>query len=75
MKQLSLSATTIKPVLQSPGMAATEPTCYNYWSLRALEPVLHDKRPSWWEALTQQVESGPCSPQLEKSLHSSEDPA
>ena len=42
-EQLSLCATT-KPVPYSLGVATTEPTCHNYWSLQALEPVLDGKR-------------------------------
>ena len=43
-EQLSPCATTIEPVLQSPGAAATESRCHNYWSPCALDPMLHDKR-------------------------------
>ena len=42
----------------SPCVAATEPTCLSYWSLRALEPMLCDK-PLPQEACVLQLESGP----------------
>ena len=40
----SLLATTIKPVLKSPGAATSDPTCWNYWSHCSLEPTLQNKR-------------------------------
>ena len=40
----------------------------NYWSPRALE------KPLQWEACALHLESSPCSPELEKSLNSKEDP-
>ena len=55
-------ATTIEPVL--------EPGSYNYWSQRALEPVLCSEKPPQWEARAQQTESSPRSLKLGKSSHS-----
>ena len=43
-EQLSPCATTIEPVLKSSGVSTPEPMCHNYRSLRALEPVLCNKR-------------------------------
>ena len=45
-KQLNPCAWAIitEPVLYSPGTTTAEPMCHNYWSLCALEPVLHSKR-------------------------------
>ena len=42
--QLRPRATTIEPVLQSPGAATPEPVCCNYWSPCALQPVLCNRR-------------------------------
>ena len=44
MAQLSLCTTSIEPVLYSPEASATESMSCNYWSLQALEPMLHNKR-------------------------------
>ena len=43
VEHLSSCATTIELGLESWGTATTEPI-YHYWSLHALEPVLHNKR-------------------------------
>ena len=43
-EQLNLCAVTDEPVLWSLGIATTEPMWCNYWSPRALEPVLSNKR-------------------------------
>ena len=43
-EHLSQCTTTVEPVLQSPGVTATEPTCCSYWSLHILEPVLGNRR-------------------------------
>ena len=48
-EQLSPRATTTEPVLQSPGAAATQPTCHAYGSPSTLEPVLHSKRSHRYE--------------------------
>ena len=61
-EQLSLSTATTKPVLQSPGAATTE----------VQAPRAHAPQR---EACTLPLESTPHSPQLEKSMHSNEDPA
>ena len=42
--QQSLAATTTEPMLWSQGTITAEPSSPNYRSLRALEPVLHNKR-------------------------------
>ena len=42
-EQLGPCTPTTAPVLQSLGVATTEPVYCNYCSLRALEPVLHNK--------------------------------
>ena len=53
-----------------------EPGSHDYWSPHTLEPELHSSVDvPQWEAQAPQLESGPHSPQLEKSLHSNEDPA
>ena len=62
---------------------ALEPPSHNYWSPHAT--VIKSKRPRacapqeetppQWEAHSLQLESSPCSPQLDKGLHSKEDPA
>ena len=44
VEQLSLWATTIKPVLLSQEAATAESTCLNCWSLCALGPMLQSKR-------------------------------
>ena len=45
--------------------------------LKAVRPIAcaqqHEKPPQW-EAHAPQLETSPCSPQLEKSLHNSKDP-
>ena len=79
-KKLSLRATPTEPVLQSPGAATTENMCHSYWA-SAMEPMLCKKKkktrgrekPLQWEA--SQLESSPCSLQIEKSRSSSKDPA
>ena len=43
-EQLSLWATTIEPVLSSPGTTSIEPMSCSYWSLSTLEPVPRNKR-------------------------------
>ena len=43
-RQLSHCTTTTKHVLWNLGAAITESMCYNYWSLRALEPTISNKR-------------------------------
>ena len=60
---------------------ALESTCHDYGSPHALEPVVHNQRspckekPSQWEGLTLQLETGPRLPQQETSPRSNEDPA
>ena len=44
MEQLSPCSTTTEPMLQSPGAGTTEPTYHKYWSPKALEPRLCNKR-------------------------------
>ena len=76
MEKLNPCTTTIEPVLWSPGAARSEPLPRSYWSLRALEPVLHNKRNHRGEKLTPYNWGVvPASPYLEKSPHSSKDPA
>ena len=59
---------------------ALEPRSHNSWahvwhcSPTALEPVLHNQK-SHSNKPALQLEGSPCSPQLEKSLRSNEDPA
>ena len=43
-EQLSLCATVVEPVLQSPGTTTTEPSYRNYWSPHILEPIRSNKR-------------------------------
>ena len=43
-QQLSLCASATELVLLRPRAANHEPTCCNYWNLRALQPVLCNKR-------------------------------
>ena len=64
-EQLSPCTTTIEPVLQSPGIAATE----------ALEPVLCDKRRYRNKKPASPLERSLHSPRLEKHLLSNKDPA
>ena len=46
---------------------ATKPLCHNYWA-RALEPhAVQQEKPAQWEAHAPQLESSPCSLQLEKT--------
>ena len=55
---------------------ALEPENHSYWSPHTLEPMLHkQEKPPKWQLYTVQLESSPRSPQLEKNLHSNEDPA
>ena len=44
MEQLGPCATTIELVIYSPRAATTEPTCYNSWSPRDLDPMLCNKK-------------------------------
>ena len=63
----------------------TKPMRYNYWAhvpqlLKPVHPRAHamrslQEKPLQWEACAPQLESRPCSLQLEKSMCSSEDPA
>ena len=64
---VAAAATTIEPVFQSLGASATEPKCSE-----ARAP--QQEKPPQQEVLTHS-ESSPCSLQLEKSLHSNEEPA
>ena len=59
-----------QPVRLSYWTCALEPGSCKYWSPHTLEPVLPAR-----EAYALQLESRPCSLQLEKSPSSSEDPA
>ena len=74
LKELCLCATTIEPVLQSPGATTTEPMCCNCWSPSALEPMLCNKeshcneKPAYCNHRV-----APSLPQLEKNLCSNED--
>ena len=60
-----------------------EPGSLNYWAhvLKPLKPehpracALQQKKPLQGEAHILQLESSPCSPQLEKSMCSNKDPA
>ena len=62
---------------------ALEPGSCNYWAWAPLllKPeyprayALQPEKPPQWEAQALQPESSPCSPQLEKSPHSSKNPA
>ena len=89
-EQLRLHATDTEPVLYSLGAATAEPMRPNCWahepqlqSPRAPAGEAHTPgacAPQWeepwqWESYTLQIESSPHSPQLEKSLRSSTDPA
>ena len=51
-----------KPVWHNYRAYALEPGSHNYWNPCTLEPMLRN-------------ESSPCSPQVDKNLHSNEDPA
>ena len=68
LEQRSLYATTIEPVLWSPGAATTE-------AHMPRACAQQQEKPPQWEALALQLESSPRSPQLEERLHSNEDPA
>ena len=67
-EQLGPCPTSVEPVLQSPGVAATEA-----WSPRACTP--HQEKPSWWEAQAPQLQRSFHSPQLGESPRSNKDPA
>ena len=67
-EQINPCATTTEPVLQSPEPQLLKPTHPRACSVQG-------EKPPWWEAHSPQLESSPCSWQLEKSLHSGEDPA
>ena len=58
-EQPSLSAITVEPVLQSPCATTTQ--------ARSLYSPCSTREATQWEALTLQLESSPCSPQLEKA--------
>ena len=75
LEKLSSWATAAQPVLWSLGAATPEPRCCNNWSPSILDPVLGNEKPPQWEAHTLQPERSPGSLQLEKSPHSTEDPA
>ena len=66
-EQLSLWATIIEPVLESPGSATTEP-------LRSTARARQHEKPPQWEACARQLKSS-CSPQLEKSKGPNKNPA
>ena len=66
-EQLSSYTTTIELELWSPGTTATEAHVPRACALQQEKPLQR-------EAPTLQLESSPYSPQLEKSLHSNEDP-
>ena len=76
-EQLSPWATTVlfslcsraqEPQLLSPGAALLKPACPRACARQQENPL-------WREARTPQLESSPCSPQLEKSSRSNKDPA
>ena len=47
---------------------ATKTVCRNYWSLSALEPMLHSEKPLQWETHALQAKLAPTrSLQLEKA--------
>ena len=55
-------------VLEDPTRhGATKPMHHNYWSPRALEPVLHNKRSHFNEKPAHRNKSSPHSPQLKKA--------
>ena len=72
-----------KPVHRNYWACALEPENQNYWAhvqqlLKPTHPracAQKQEKPPQWEASTPQLESGPRSPQLEKSLHINKDPA
>ena len=51
----------------------TEPVYCNYWSLPALEPVLHKRRQGTEKPVQWQLEDNCCLLQLEKPLHSNKE--
>ena len=78
---ISLGAT--KPMCHNYRACAPAPGSRHYWAhvLQLLKPAYpracaqQQEKPPQWEAGAVQLESSPCSLQLEKSLHSNEDPA
>ena len=62
VEQLSQRATTIEPVLQSPGATITEPMCCHNWSPGTREPTLHNNKNHLKEVHTLQLESTPLLP-------------
>ena len=74
--QLSLCTTAIELALESLGCTITEPMCRSL--LKPVRPrarALQHEKPPQREACTLQLDSSLRLPQLEKSLHSSKDPA
>ena len=69
-EQLSPYTTTIE--LQSLRATTTEPTSLNYWTSSARAFVPQQEKSPRWEAQAPQLESSPCSLQLEQSLCSNE---
>ena len=75
MEQLNPRTTTIEPVLQSSRAATAKSMHYNYWSQRALEPVLCNKRSHRKKKpMYRNLETRPCSLKLQKSLCRNKDP-
>ena len=63
-----------KPIHHNYWACALEHENFNCWSPCVPWRAQQQEKPPQWEACTPQVESSPCSPQLEKSLHINEDP-
>ena len=70
----NLCTTTIEPVCTEPRKCEPEPTCCNCQSPCASSPC-STTREATARRPHNATKSSPCSPQLEKSLHSNEDPA
>ena len=68
-EQLGPCTITTEPVLWSPRATTTEPVCHNHWSPCALSPCSTTREATAMRGPRSAMKSGPCSPQLEKSLH------
>ena len=58
----------------STSWGATKPMSHNYWACVPRACTLQQGKPLQWETFVPQLESSPWLPQLQKSLHSNEDP-
>ena len=74
-EQLSPSATTTEPVLQSLRTTTTEPTCHNYWSPCTQSPCSPTREATAMRSPRTTTKSSPRSPQLEKACTQQQRPS